>query len=229
MNLRGSLTKLLKGGSVFYKERARLFEHNPVIRDAWLQFSQDMEQQVAGLRELPPAFWREVEPLEKSLAESVRACLDLLPKRNNNEVPSLQSAMCQTLSCAEPVILHVFAPLIRKLRTSWSNRSLGFYVIVKAHVTHVNRLIETYCGDPILIQKAANLMEAFEREAQEPEIVPVQKARRIASSSPKARKSAKVRTKRSAGALKTARASLSRPAAKPVVRKMTLARRRASR
>ncbi len=230
MNLQGSLSKLLKSGSIFYQERAKLFDHNPVIREAWVLLAQDMDQQAAGLRGLSTPFWKEIQALHPDLIHEVRACLASTPRKKTDGSVSLQDALNRALSCEEPVILRVFVPVIRKLRASWTGRALDFYVIVKAHVTHLNRLVRTYCGDPVSHRRAATLLESFEKDVQRPEVVKTAKARKSSRSARSTRKSKKTLKIRS---LRPSRRKPSvtrvRSVSKPVVRKVSLGRRRARR
>ncbi len=230
MNLQGSLSKLLKTGSIFYRERARLFDHNPVIRDAWTLLAQDMEQQATGLRGLSASFWREIQALHPGLMDEIRACLASAPRKKDNGTISLQDTLNRALSCEEPIILRVFVPVIRKLRVSWTGRALDFYVIVKAHVTHLDRLVRSYCGDPASHQRAATLLESFEKEVQRPEVVRTERTRRSSRSARNVRKSSKkprIRSlqpsRRKSGARRV------RSVSKPVMRKVSLGRRRARR
>ncbi|NWG14177.1 MAG: hypothetical protein HXY20_11650 [Acidobacteria bacterium] len=229
MNLRGSLSKLLKNGSIFYREKAQQFDHNPVIREAWSLLAQDMDLQTSGLKGLPASFWREIQVLHPELMNEVRSCLASVPGKNKDGAASLQDVLNRSLSCEEPIILRVFVPVIRKLRASGTGHALDFYVIVKAHVTHLNELVRAYCGDPLSIQRAGALLESFEKEVQRPEIVQAEAPRK---SSRSARGAGRPRRKATTRPLKPSRkraATRIRSISKPMMRKIRLTSRRVRR
>jgi hypothetical protein len=237
MNLQGSLAKFLKTGAIFYQKRADCFSHNQIVRDAWLRLAEDMDVQASSLKSLPHAFWKEIQPDQDDLIEKVAKGFPI--KRNSQpcEAVSLQESIGQSLLLEEPVVLSIHAPLVRKLRSVWSNRNLDFYVIVKSHVTGLMRLVQTYSGDPALIQRAASLLENFEREAQEPEFVVVEKVARKGRAqkhgvAPAARPKQRTARKPSRKASRRPLAGRQRPVtkrAKPLVRKIRISSRRASR
>jgi len=238
MNLQASLARFLKTGSIFYKKRADCFGQNQIVRDAWLRLAEDMDLQASSLKNLPPTFWGEIETGQHDLIERVDSGFPIKGDSRPCDAVPLEESIGRSLSLEEPVVLKIYAPLIRRLRTAWTNRALDFYVIVKSHVAGLMRLVQTYCGDPALIQRAAALLENFEKEAQEPEFVEPPKAAKKSSS--RTRKVAARATRPKAGtASKTPRKARSRPlagraravtkAAKPLVRKLRISSRRARR
>jgi hypothetical protein len=236
MNLQGALARFLKTGSIFYKKRADCFSQNQIVRDAWLRLAEDMDLQASSLKSLPPTFWKEIEKDQKDLMERVGSGFPIKGDSGPCNAVSLEESICRGLSLEEPVVLMIYAPLIRQLRTAWTNRALDFYVIVKSHVTGLMRLVQTYCGDPTLIQRATSLLGTFEKEAQEPEFVEIPRVvrksesrkRRAAAHGPKGRAARNAPRKTRSRPL----AHRARPvtkAAKPLVRKIRISSRRASR
>ncbi len=238
MNLQGSVSKFLKTGSIFYKKRADCFSQNQIVRDAWLRLAEDMESQASSLKNLPPAFWKEIEADRRDLIQSVGGGFPVKGDSRPCETVPLEESIGQSLSLEEPVVLRIYAPLIHRLRTAWTSRALDFYVIVKSHVAGLMRLVLTYCGDPALIQRAASLLENFEKEAQEPEFVvkpPVTRSgvsRRHPAAARVAKPKAKTARKQSRKVPRRPLASRSRSVAKrakPLVRKIRISSRRARR
>ncbi len=237
MNLQGSVSRFLKTGSIFYNKRADCFSQNQIVRDAWLRLAGDMDLQASSLKNLPPAFWKEIEADRHDLVETVGRGFPVRGDSRPCETVLLEEWIGQSLSLEEPVVLRIYAPLIHRLRRAWTNRALDFYVIVKSHVAGLMRLVQTYCGDPALIQRASSLLENFEKEAQEPEF-PVKPA--LTKTKPRKHTAAARATKPKA---RTARmpsrkvptrplASRSRSVAKtakPLVRKIRISSRRARR
>ncbi len=238
MNLQGSLAKFLKTGSIFYKKRADCFSQNQIVRDAWLRLAEDMDRQAASLKNLPPVFWREIETSQRDLIENIAAGFPIKGNARPCDAVPLEESIGRSLSLDEPVVLRIYAPLIRQLRTAWTNRAIDFYVIVKSHVTGLMRLVQTYCGNPALIQQATSLLDNFEKDAQEPEFVVISKVVRNRQSRKRAGGDRGPRPKAKA-ARKPSRKTPSRPlasrarsvakTAKPLVRKIRISPRRARR
>jgi len=238
MNLQGSLARFLKSGSIFYRRRADCFNQNQIVRDAWLRLAQDMDLQASSLHNLPPAFRREIQTDQRDLVESVGSGFPIKGDAQPCDSVLLEESLGRSLSLEEPVVLRIYAPLIRRLRRAWTSRALDFYVIVKSHVVGLMRLVQTYCGDPALIERATILLENFEKEAQEPEFAVIP---RVAGrgKSRKGRVAARGPKPKAIAARKPSRKTPSRPmasrtrsvtkAAKPLVRKIRITSRRASR
>ena len=137
------------------------------------------------------------------------------------------------LDIEEPMILKVYAPLIRRLRAEWTERALDFYVMVKAHIARLARVVQAYSGDPALSQRCAILFHDFEKEVQEPaaiEIIPKKSARKRAIAARQVRKTVATRSPKVAVAKRHTRA-LDKLAkrAKPLVKKIEIAKRRVRR
>lgn len=238
MNLQGSLAKFLKSGSIFYRKRADCFHENQIVRDAWLRLADDMDLQASSLRSVPPAFWTGIEAGQEELIESIGVGFPLKGSPRPCDSVPLQESIGRCLVLEEPVVLRIYAPLIRQLRTHWTSRALDFYVIVKSHVAGLMRLVQTYCGDPALIQRATSLLETFEKDAQEPEFVVIPK---VAKKGKSRKRETAIRAKKAKSSVprKAARKAPSRPMAsrsrtvaktrKPLVRKIRLGSRRAAR
>ncbi len=167
MSLPGALAKLQKKGTDTYLQAAQFFSENNLIRETWIEMSRDLERQAASLKSLPAAFWTRLKADEATL----NAALELwsAPQASQPwESKALTHCLTRMLEFEEPLILRTYVPLIRVLRTEWTDRALDFYIMVKAHVARLTRIIEPFSGDPALTQRAANLMQVFEREVQVP-------------------------------------------------------------
>jgi len=171
MNLRGPLGKLQRGGAGFYSLLAQRFMENELIHDTWTAMATDLLQQQASLKAIRPAFWFHVKAEEKQILQAIQESLahTKVTSRNNHSVLTLHDCFERTLQLEEPLVIRVYAPLIRQLRLHWTDRALDFYVIVNAHVTRLAGLIAGFSGDPALIQRCGNLLNQFEMEAQRSE------------------------------------------------------------
>ncbi|HYK90729.1 MAG TPA: hypothetical protein VE398_18295 [Acidobacteriota bacterium] len=233
MNLRGSIAKLQSSGARMYVEVAQYFKENNLIRDIWLEMAHDEEQQADSLKSLPPLFWNKLREREEELSQalgthSLPAGCAPVEERN------LHRCFMKTLEFEEPIILKVYAPLIRQLRTEWTDRALDFYIMVKAHVARLLRVVGSFSGDPILIQRTDALLQSFEKEVQTPEslAVPANPTQRKAATRKHAAgvhksPSRKAQAKRSLPLSKRPKAIAQR--SKSLVKKIGLRRRRASR
>ncbi len=125
MNLNGSIAKLQNGGSRLYLAIAQCFSENTLVQNIWLEMAHDEDQQAASLKSLPTAFWNELKQREEGLPEALSSSVPAIEFEKIEE-HSLQKCFTKTLEFEEPVILRIYAPLIRQLRTQWTNRRLTF-------------------------------------------------------------------------------------------------------
>lgn len=166
--LRGSLSQLQRAVAKFYFQLQQRFEGNVLVSSMWAAMSNDLQAQVESLSKLPPSFWQSLIKQEKELSNAV----ELIPPLNGeNLAGSLRSHLARTVDIEEPIILNVYAQLIRRLRIEWTELALDFYVEVKAHLARVARSIQLYSGDPALIQRCAVLLQSFEKGVQWPAII----------------------------------------------------------
>jgi hypothetical protein len=226
--LRGSISQLERAVARYYSQLQQRFEGNSLVRTMWASLGNDLQSQVESLRKLPQSFWLSLKSQEKELAQAAELAL---PQHAERAGP-LPMCLAQTVELEEPIILRVYAPLIRRLRNEWTELALDFYVMVKAHITRVTHSVQLFSGDPGLCLRCANLLENFEQEVQEPaevEIAPKKVAAKKSAARPAA-KAGKARNVKSA-ATKTPIRSLPRIAkrSKPLVQKIEIARRRARR
>ncbi len=229
LQLRGPLLKLQRARAKFYSLLQHRFEGNQLISETWSAMARDLEAQAESLKKLPVTFWMALKKQEKELKQAAELSLAMEP---DGSAASLRECLPRSLDLEEPVILKVYAPLIRTLRTVWSERAVDFYVMVKAHIVRIERLIQQYSGDPALGQRCALLLQTFEKEVQEPEAVeeaPKKSAHKKAGSSKQPAKSAP--TRRAAVIPKQQPRHLAKlvKRSKPLVSKIEISRRRARR
>jgi hypothetical protein len=205
MNLKGSLARLQKSGAEFYLRLAQLFEANQLIRETWADMAQDMKQQASGLEILPSSFWKKWKEEPEDFAQTLRefsSCQTI----DTKESKSLHDCFALTLYMEEPLILRAYVPLIRHLRTEFSDRALEFYIMVKAHVARLSRLIQPFADDPALLQRVVNLQENFEHEVQTPPAPPVRlKARATSKAGATTSPAPKRKTRKVPTAIKTSK------------------------
>ena len=234
MNLKGFLSRLQLSRADYYRNLAQIFDSNQVIRETWTDMAHDMEQQAASLESLPGSLWKKWKDEPGPLAEAIQTCRAIHKGIESEEDKSLQTCFSATLNMEEPLILRTYVPIIRYLRTDYSDQSLEFYIMVKAHVARLSRLIQPFAGDPVLLQRVANLQEFFEHEVQAPIIPPAPPKKK--GSSKRTHPSGRQRVAKEAAGVRTgARARRALPLggrakrSKTMVGKLELARRRARR
>lgn len=175
MSFAAPLGRLQKNSGRLYLQFAERFSENNLIRDAWTEMARDLEHQTASMREIRPDFWKELKKDEKALlsaTKEVAASLDKTRRASPAE-GFLHYSFVNSIEFEELLTLKIYAPLLYRLKSQWTNRALSFYVTVNAHITRLVRLVQQFSGDPILIQRSASLQERFEREAQGPAPEPV--------------------------------------------------------
>lgn len=172
MNLQGSITENQNAIHQLYLKLEHSFTENSLIRELWNSMAQDVSRQIDSLKKLPVSFWTQKKKNPEGLSEAAHQVHS--PQTfDKDEVLSLKTCFSLALEFEEPTILKVYVPIIRSLRKDWTNASLDFYIMVKAHLARIVRVTESFSGDPILIQRANLLLQTFEKEVQEPEIIAI--------------------------------------------------------
>ena len=170
MNLHGSIKELQNKIVQLYLQLEHRFSENELIRELWSGMANDVSHQIRSLNALPPSFWNQLKkdqclPLIAAAEGATRQSIE-------NEIDqSLMGCFSRALYLEEPAILKVYAPLIRRLRENSTAPALDFYIVVKAHLARITRVTQSYSGNPAVIQRANALLQAFEKEVQEPSII----------------------------------------------------------
>jgi hypothetical protein len=224
MNLHGSVREAQNTIVRTYLELEQRFNENGLIRESWNAMAHDVFQQIQSLNALPQSFWNQLKADQASLSAAITESI----KQQSIEIKddrSLKGCFDLAFRVETPAILKIYVPLIRKLRENLSAPALDFYIMVKAHLARITRVTESFSGDPVSVQRAHLLLQTFEKEVQEPHIevlIPATAAR----SKEKPKKSSKIKAK----TLPSKKpAKILRHRAKPLVKKVSIARRRARR
>lgn len=187
MNPHSSITDLQKRVVQLYLKFEQRFRENALIRELWNTMAHDVSQQVLSLKALPPSFWKKMKADEDGSLEAGIQDASMQANENKEDI-SLLGCFELTVQIEEPTILKVYVPIIRSLRKNLKNPSLDFYIMVKAHLARIVRVIESFSGDPIIIQRSNMLMQSFEKEIQEPKIVIEHTIKKIRSRSASSKK-----------------------------------------
>lgn len=194
MTVLGSIARLQNLGVQFYADLAQVFSANNLIHETWASMSQDLKQQVDSVQSLPHSFWNRVKGEEGGLRESIRVCWT--PQHLEKETDrTLRHFLSRSLDFEEPLILKVYAPLIRHLRAEWSGQVLDLYIMVKAHVSRLLQVIRSFSGDPASIHRATSLFQTFEKEVQVPEESSVYRSKSVVAIASRTKKSRQERAK----------------------------------
>jgi hypothetical protein len=161
--LRGYLSQLQKAVAKFYAQLHERFEGNVLVSGMLAAMGAELQSQVDNLKKIPPSFWQSLKDQEKELEKAANLVIPTVSEG------SLRFCLGQVLDIEEPIILKVYAPLIRRLRSDWTELALDFYILVKAHIAHLAHSIQLFSGDPALSLRCALLLQSFEREVQEHE------------------------------------------------------------
>jgi hypothetical protein len=166
MNLLGSIIERQNALAQIYHKLEDRFLENSMIRALWNGMAQDISKQIDSLQALPASFWMQFKKdsdrqLETSADGSNKPSIAV------TEVISLKESFNLTLLIEETLILSTYIPIIRNLRKNLTNPALDFYIMVKSHVARIVSVIESFAGDPVLIQRAHLLLQKFEKEVQE--------------------------------------------------------------
>jgi hypothetical protein len=231
MNLHGSIKDLQNKIVQLYLQLEHRFSENELIRELWSAMANDVSQQIRSLNALPPSFWNQLKK-DQNLPLIAAAEGASHQSIENNEDQSLGDCFNRALRLEEPAILKVYAPLIRTLRENSTAPALDFYITVKSHLARITRVTQSYSGDPAIIQRVNSLLQVFEKEIQEPhiEIPRPEKKKALAEHSAKRKEPAQKQRKISVKARPLAKpAKILHRHPKPLVKKASIARRRAHR
>jgi hypothetical protein len=222
--IRTSLLKLQNTRTKLYLNTAKQFTSNRLIHLTWLSLAGGVNQQTATLKSLPSSFWKLLDGQDaRMLLDAIGRTLKVDVVMNGGET-SLKNCFTQTLDLEEPVIVEIFAPIVRILKANWTEQALDIYIMARSHLTQLIRLIEPFCGEPSLIQRCTLLVQRFEQEVQR---VPAIESKGTLKARKVSRKAA-----RKTAAKRERHAVAARPPhivqhPKPLVREIKLARRRA--
>lgn len=166
MNLLGAIVEHQNSLLRFYRKLEERFEENSVIRTLWHDMADDVSQQIQSIKSLPSSLWNQLKNTPDSGFESA---VKSVPSRPANAADiSLRNCFEISIDLTEPVVLKIYARLVRLLRKNSTAPALNFYFLVKAYVARLVRTTESFSGDPLLIRRAQQLLLGFEKEVQEP-------------------------------------------------------------
>jgi hypothetical protein len=229
MNLHGSITGLQNNIVGLYLKLEQRFKENKVISELWSAMASDVSQQVKSLNGLSAHFWRELKK-DHAFSKEVSGIATRISK--DSEDRSLQSCFENALTREEPVILKIYGPILRNLRENWNEQALDFYIVVKAHLARIARIIQAYSGDPLTLQRSNLLLQQFEKEVQAPQAVVAEKASRkrlVRERKPEPKSRIVLKRNRPLTQHVVKHAKAHRERSKPLVEKINLRRRRARR
>ena len=167
MNLQGAIVEHQNSLLRFYRKLEERFEENGVIRTLWHDMAGDVSLQIQGLKSFPPSIWNQFKNAPDNGFESAVKEVKETSAADMADI-SLRDCFEISLRLAEPVVLKIYARLIRTLRKNSTTQVLNFYILVKAYVARLVRTTESFAGDTILIRRAQLLLAGFEKEVQEP-------------------------------------------------------------
>ena len=148
-----------------YLKLEQRFEENSVIRALWRDTADDVSLQIRTLQSLPPSFWNQFKNVPDDGFELI--------VKNAPSPPvdvadiSLRDGFEISLRLAEPVVLKIYARVIRLLRKNSTLPALDFYIMVKTYVTRMARTTGSFAGDPKLTNRAQLLVAGLDKEARE--------------------------------------------------------------
>lgn len=232
MNLNASITELQNLGVRKYLNISQCFRENNVIRELWSAMAHDVSQQIVSLHALPSSFWHRLKKDQDGLLGAISS---ISPSENveKTQDQSLRTFFQLALDYEEPTILKVYVPLIRNLRSNWTDQALDFYIMVKSHLARISRVTQAFSGDPLIIQRSSLLLQNFEKEVQVPQVLhkTSHPEKKVQAGRPARAK--KIKEKRQAILTRlhplAKRAKVLSSRAKPMVDKISLHRRRARR
>jgi len=166
MNLQGSIVEHQNALFQFYQKLENRFSENRILQVLWNDMSQDISLQIQGIKALPPALWNQIRKTPDSRLDA--AIGEFRSPAADIEKITMRGSLELALQYEEPIMLGIYARIIRNLRKDQTDSALDFYILVKSHATRIVRTMESLAGDPALIQQARLLLQGLEKEVQEP-------------------------------------------------------------
>ncbi len=230
-NSRALIAKLQRAAAKRYFALQQHFVGNNLVSETWGAMAHDWVSQAESLKKLPTAFWLSLREDEKKLAQAAES---QLAQYNGESAAGLTGSLALALRQEEPVVLTIYAPLIHRLRTNWTDLALDFYVLIRLHLSRLTQFVQAYAGDPALSQSCTMLLVNFEKEVQKTDEIPVKpsmkKARKLSAHARRHQEKAAVRTQRQTAKARPARNHVRIPKhTKRIVKKLEISRRRARR
>jgi len=149
-----------------YRKLEERFEENSIIQTLWRDMAGDVSLQIQSLKSFPSSLWNQFKNAPGDDFESAIKSISS-PPVNMTEI-SLRDSFEISLQFSEPVVLKIYARIVRLLRKNSTAPALNFYILVKAYAARLVRTTESFSGDPLLIRRAQLLIAGLEREVQEP-------------------------------------------------------------
>jgi len=149
-----------------YRKLEERFEENSIIRTLWHDMADDVSQQIQSIKSFPPSLWNQFKNAPDDGFESVVKIAP--PKPTDVTDISLRDCFEISIVLTEPVVLKMYARVVKLLRKNSTAPALNFYFLVKAYIARLVRTTESFAGDPLLIRRAQLLLQGFEKEVQEP-------------------------------------------------------------
>ena len=167
MNLLAAIAEHQDSLLQLYLKLEQRFEENTTIHALWSDMAGDVSMQIQSLKSLPPSLWDQFENAPDDGFVSAVKSVDFQPADVADI--SLRDCFEISLQMAEPVVLKIYARVVRLLRKNSTAPALNFYILVKSYVARLVRTAESFAGDPLLIRRAQLLRAELEKEVQEPD------------------------------------------------------------
>jgi hypothetical protein len=169
MNLSGAIVEHQNSLLQLYRKLEERFEENGVIRTFWRDMTGDISLQIQSIKAFPPSLWNQLKSVPGNSFESaVKSVKEDARPPSDISSNSLRDCFEISLRLTEPVVLKIYARIIRMLRQNSTAPALNFYILVKTYVARLVRSIDSFTGDPLLIRRAQLLIVGLEKEVQEP-------------------------------------------------------------
>jgi len=150
-----------------YRKLEQRFEENSIIKTLWSEMAGDVSLQIQSLKSFPSSLWTQLKNAsDDDFASAVKSISS--PTADVAGI-SLRDCFETSLALTEPVVLKIYARIVRLLRKNSTAPALNFYILVKAYIARLARTTESYAGDPLLVRRAQLLIAGLEREVQDPD------------------------------------------------------------
>ena len=169
MNPLGAIVEHQNSLLRFYRKLEERFEENGIIQSFWQDMAEDVALQIQSLKSLPSSLWNQLKTdADNSFESTIKTVKEVYAPPADIADISLRDCFEISMQLAEPVVLKIYARVIRMLRKNPAVTALNFYILLKTHVTRLVRTTESFTGDPLLVRRAQLLLAGLEKEVKEP-------------------------------------------------------------
>ena len=130
MSLSGTIAGHQNSLLQLYRKLEKRFEENSVIQTLWRDMADDVSLQIQSVKSFPSSVWNQFKNVPDNDFESAVKSIHS-PPVDVADI-SLRDSFEISLQLTEPIVLKIYARIVRSLRKNSTAPTLNFYILVKS-------------------------------------------------------------------------------------------------